>query len=53
MENTPAGAVEGGGCEDQWKNDRRTGLLCLGNEKGTKNKKRADRLFDVKNKRCF
>lgn len=52
MEKTPAGAVEGGGCRPV-KNDRRTGLWCLGNEKGTKNKKRANRLFDVKNKRCF
>ena len=52
MEKTPAGAVEGGGCEYQWKNDRQTGLRCLANEKGTKNK-RADRLLDGKNKRCF
>lgn len=49
---TPAGAMKGGGCEYQWKNDR-TGLWHLGNEKGTKNKKRADHLLDGKNKRCF
>ena len=52
MEKTPAGAVEGGGCEYQWKNDRQTGLRCLANEKGTKNK-RAVRLLDGKNKRRF